>query len=54
MPNYEYQCENCRKEFSVHQSIAEHDKADIKCPECSNDKVRQQISTFMVKTSKKS
>jgi putative FmdB family regulatory protein len=54
MPHYDYQCENCRKQFSVYQSISEHGKTVITCPKCHQDKVRQKISTFMVKTSKKS
>lgn len=54
MPFYEYRCDKCGENFSIRQSIAEHDKAVVKCPKCSDKKVRQEISTFMVKTSKKS
>ncbi len=54
MPYYDYRCDNCQNRFSVYQSISEHEKAKVVCPNCGDKKVRQQISTFMVKTSKKS
>ena len=54
MPQYDYLCEKCKNEFSVYQSISEHAKAQVSCPSCKNKKVRQQISAFMVKTSRKS
>jgi len=54
MPTYSYRCEACRKEFSVQMTVAEHDRKRVKCPKCESRKVRQQLSTFGVKTSKKS
>jgi putative FmdB family regulatory protein len=53
MPTYEYQCENCSKQFTLSQSIAEHDKKQTICPECKSDKVIQLISPFIAKTSRK-
>lgn len=54
MPTYEYLCEACRKKFSVIQSFSEHEKAKVACPKCKSKKVKQQISTFTTKTSRKS
>ncbi len=57
MPTYEFQCEKCRKRFELAYSIAEYErqaKKKIKCPKCASIKVVRRISTFEVKTSKKS
>ena len=54
MPTYEYLCEACRKKFSLMQSFREHEKTKTACPKCKSKKVKQQISSFMVKTSRKS
>ncbi len=54
MPTYEYQCQDCKRKFSVKQSIAEHGKAKVDCPKCKSRKVKQQISFFITKTSRKS
>ncbi|HET6420262.1 MAG TPA: zinc ribbon domain-containing protein [Geobacteraceae bacterium] len=54
MPTYEYQCESCGKQFTLTQSIAEHDRRQTACPECKSDKVFQLISSFTAKTSRKS
>jgi putative FmdB family regulatory protein len=54
MPTYEYQCEKCGKRFSVKQSIAEHGNVKVLCPKCKNRNVRQLITAFTAKTSRKS
>ena len=54
MPAYEYQCLNCKKSFTVVMSISEHDQSKVKCPKCGKRRVKQQITQFMVQTSKKS
>ena len=54
MPTYDYRCENCAKTFSVTLSMLEHDKGNIACPGCKEDKVVQLYSAFFAKTSKKS
>jgi len=54
MPTYEYRCLNCRKPFEVVMSISDYEKGKVKCPKCGKKKVEQQISRFMVQTSKKS
>ena len=54
MPTYEYECLNCKKRFSLTSSISEHSKSKVSCPKCKSKKVKQVISTFMTKTSRKS
>jgi putative FmdB family regulatory protein len=54
MPTYEYQCLDCKKSFSLILSIAEHDKARAACPKCKGKKVKQVVSSFITKTSRKS
>jgi putative FmdB family regulatory protein len=54
MPTYEYECKDCNKKFTVILSISEHDKNKASCPKCKGKKVRQSISAFMTKTSRKS
>jgi putative FmdB family regulatory protein len=57
MPTYEFQCEKCRKRFDLTCTVAEYErtaKKKIKCPKCASTRVLRQISSFEVKTSKKS
>jgi len=54
MPTYEYGCEKCHKKFTVIMSFDEHDRKKPKCPKCQSSRVRQQLSGFFSKTSRKS
>ena len=54
MPTYEYRCLNCKKRFEVMMSVSEYERSKVKCPKCGKRKVAQQISEFMIQTSKKS
>jgi putative FmdB family regulatory protein len=54
MPTYEYECLSCKKKFSVTMSISEREKTKASCPKCKGKKVKQSLSTFTTKTSRKS
>jgi len=54
MPTYEYRCSDCRHKFALVLSLSEHDKKKISCPKCGKKNVKQQISSFLTKTSRKS
>ena len=54
MPTYEYECQGCKKKFTLIQSISEHGKTKASCPKCKSTKVKQRISVFTSKTSRKS
>ena len=54
MPSYDYRCLKCKKQFSTILSIKEHDSKKAKCPKCAGKNLEQRITSFMVKTSRKS
>ncbi len=55
MPDYEYHCEACKKEFTIWQTFQEHDRSQrVKCPHCGSQRVRREIGWVFAKTSKKS
>ena len=54
VPHYEYLCSACSKKFSIVLTLAEHEKAQVKCPKCGSAKVEQQWAAFYATTSKKS
>jgi putative FmdB family regulatory protein len=54
MPTYEYKCQACKHEFTLIQSFKEYEKGKVACPKCNSKKVKQQISIFTAKTSRKS
>lgn len=54
MPTYEYRCENCRKKFTLTQTMTEHGTKKAKCPKCGSRKVTQLVSTFYAQTASKS
>ena len=54
MPTYEYYCKKCKNQFDVTMTISEHDKKKPSCPSCSSKSVEQRITSFNIKTSKKS
>jgi len=54
MPIYEFMCQKCSKPFTLTMAISEHEKKKFRCPECRSTRVKQQISSFQTKTSKKS
>lgn len=52
MPMYEYECEKCKKTFTLALSFKEHEEGAV-CPECGSKKVTQLISSFIAKTASK-
>lgn len=55
MPTYEFFCQKCEKRFQQTCSLEEYEhEKKKKCPKCGSSKVLRQISSFQVKTSKKS
>jgi putative FmdB family regulatory protein len=55
MPTYEYQCKDCKKTFSVHLTISEHEHTPPPaCEHCGSRNVEQILSGVTVITSKKS
>jgi putative FmdB family regulatory protein len=54
MPTYEYTCIQCGAEFTRIMSLKEYEAGDITCPKCKSTEVKQQMSSFTPKTSRKS
>jgi putative FmdB family regulatory protein len=54
MHAYEFFCEKCNKGFSMQLSLADYEKKKYACPKCKSRKVKQQITIFQTKTSRKS
>jgi putative FmdB family regulatory protein len=54
MPQYDFRCKKCKKEFSVFLSISEKEGKKVSCPGCKGRSVEQRITSFMTKTSRKS
>ena len=54
MPQYEFFCQACEKQYSVVLTLAEYEKGGTKCPHCGSDKVEQRWAAFYAVTSKKS
>ncbi len=54
MPQYNYFCQACQKEFTKILTLAEYEKGGIACPKCGSKKVEQRWAAFYAVTSKKS
>ena len=54
MPRYEFRCEKCKKGFELAMTMAQREKAKVRCPRCKGTKVVPQLGGFMAQTSKKS
>ena len=56
MATYEYQCDDCRKTFAVHERISEHvekKRKQTECPKCHGRHTHQLFTPFYAKTSSK-
>ncbi len=54
MPQYEFFCNACKKEFELVLTIHEYDEGKFKCPKCGSKDVEQRLAAFFAVTSKKS
>jgi putative FmdB family regulatory protein len=55
MPSYEYECKDCKKDFTIFLSLKELEaKPKIICPHCESDNVDRKLTGFFAKTDKKS
>ena len=54
MPTYEYVCNQCGEAFVRIMSLSEYQSGKVACPKCQSDDTKQQMTTFMPKTSRKS
>lgn len=54
MPEYDYMCEKCKKEFAQFISLKEYETSKPICPKCGNDQVKRIYKGFFAKTDRKS
>ncbi len=54
MPQNNFLCRACKKEFSKILTLSEHEKGRIACPHCGSKDVEQRWAAFYAVTSKKS
>jgi putative FmdB family regulatory protein len=54
MPVYEFECLSCGTEFTATLSVEELESGSLKCPNCGGDNIKQLMSAFVSKTSRKS
>ncbi len=54
MPTYEFLCGQCGEEFVRIMSLGEFGSGKVACPKCQSDNVKQQMTAFTPKTSRKS
>lgn len=55
MPDYDYQCMECRRKFTEQQTFEEHDRGKrVICPKCGSAKIERIMGAVFAKTSKKS
>jgi putative FmdB family regulatory protein len=46
MPQYNFLCLACKKEFSKILTISEHEKGGIFCPHCKSKDIEQRWAAF--------
>lgn len=54
MAEYEFECQRCKKVFTLFMRISERMNAKIKCPGCGSTNVDALMQAFVAKTAKKS
>jgi putative FmdB family regulatory protein len=54
MPTYEYLCGKCGEVFIRIMSMSEYSGGNVTCPKCQSGEVKQQMTAFTPKTSRKS
>jgi putative FmdB family regulatory protein len=54
MAEYEFECRQCKKIFTVFMRITERLKAQVHCPGCGSDDVEALMQAFCARTGKKS
>lgn len=54
MPTYDYVCQKCKKPVTLTLTLREYERGKTKCPRCGSVSLKQQITSFMTKTSRKS
>jgi len=54
MPSYEFQCQDCGKEFSLTLSLKEREAEGMECPACKSKRLKPLTAAFFAISSRKS
>ena len=54
MPNYEYRCLNCNRNFEVYISYSDYGKRKTGCPHCESTKIERKIGRLRFARSEES
>ena len=54
MPQYEFVCVSCRKQFSKILTLAVYKQHTIRCPHCGSDKIEQDWTALRKRAWQKS
>ncbi|MBI3455297.1 MAG: zinc ribbon domain-containing protein [Candidatus Rokubacteria bacterium] len=54
MAEYEFECRQCKKVFTLSMRIGERATAKIRCPGCGSETVEALMSQFSARTARKS
>jgi putative FmdB family regulatory protein len=54
MAEYEFECRDCLKTFTVFMRVTDRLRATVRCPGCDSTNVEALMQAFVAKTGKKS
>ncbi len=54
MPTYEFECQDCAKEFSLTLFLKEREAGGTECLGCKSKRLESLMAGFFAKTSRKS
>lgn len=54
MAEYEFECRECKKVFTVFMRVTERATAKVQCPGCGSEDLEPLLQPFFAKTGKKS
>lgn len=54
MAEYEFECRECTKVFTIFMRVVDRPKATIVCPGCGSKNVEPLMQAFFARTGKKS
>ncbi len=54
MPTYEFHCPKCNENVTLTLRLKEYEEKSYSCPKCGEKNLKQVVTHFLTKTSKKS
>lgn len=54
MAEYEFECRECKKTFTLFMRVSERKTAAVRCPGCGSEDVEPMMQAFFAKTARKS